>query len=270
MFKRGVKTLFLLLFFIFKSSYLLAADDIVLTYTVVPNQSFLSGKLDKGSKYIGGYHSLIKELTKDMNITLKYIPYSDYNKSIQNTMIYNPSKNPEIILGNFFDEEKSKYLYYLDYPIYEDYMVLVANKEFLPKDFKPVKGDLEGSLTQLLKTNNLLQITGQTFPITLDMAYKTEDIIEIAMENVFINGNFLITSYMTISDYLERNKGTQKLNSLIIFKYPNIKTNYFIGINKKSKLFTLKYNEDSFMLDKLKENLKNLILSKEILNILEN
>ena len=151
----------------------------------------------------------IKELTKDMNITLKYIPYSDYNKSLQNTMIYNPSKNPEIILGNFFDEEKSKYLYYLDYPIYEDYMVLVANKEFLPKDFKPVKGDLEGSLTQLLKTNNLLQITGQTFPITLDMAYKTEDIIEIAMENVFINGNFLITSYMTISDYLERNKGTQ-------------------------------------------------------------
>ena len=43
-----------------------------------------------------------------------------------------------------------------------------------------------------------------------------------------------------------------------------------MGINKKSELFTLKYDENNFMIDKLKENLKNLIISKEILNILEN
>ena len=153
MFKRGVQTLFLLLLMLFKSSYLLADDSITLTYTVAPSQSFLSGKLDRGSKYIGGYHSLIKELTKDMNITLKYIPYSDYNKAIQNTMIYNPSKTPEIILGNFFDEDKTPYLYYFDYPIYQDYMVFIANKEFLPKDFKPIKGDLENSIYSLLNSN---------------------------------------------------------------------------------------------------------------------
>ena len=270
MFKRGVQTLFLLLLMLFKSSYLLADDSITLTYTVAPSQSFLSGKLDRGTKYIGGYHSLIKELTKDMNITLKYIPYSDYNKAIQNTMIYNPSKTPEIILGNFFDEDKTPYLYYFDYPIYQDYMVFIANKEFLPKDFKPIKGDLENSIYSLLNSNIPLQITGQVFPITLDIPYKTEDNIEKAMENVFVNGNFLITTYTTISDYLEKNKETSKLNSLIIFKYPNITANYFMGINKKSELFTTKYDEDNFMIDKIKENLKHLVISKEILNILEN
>ena len=269
MFKRGVLILSLLLIF-FKSSYLLADSGISLTYTVAPSQSFLSGKLDRGSKYIGGYHSLIKELTKDMDITLKYIPYSDYNKAMQNTMIYNPSTTPELIIGNFFDEDKTAYLYYFDYPVYQDYIVLIANKDFLPKDFKPIKGDIETSIFQLLKTNTPLQINGQIFPITLDIPYQTEDNIEKAMEKVFINGNFLITSYTTISDYLEKYKGALKLNSLMIFKYPNITTNYFMGINKKSELFTLKYDENNFMIDKLKENLKNLIISKEILNILEN
>ena len=268
MFKRGVK-FFLILFFVSINSFPVFCNDTIINYTISPDQNFLNGKYDKDNKFIGGYHSLIKKIMKDMNIELRYIPYDNYNKSVQNTMIYNPKTNPEIMIGNFFEEKNTKYLYYLPTPIFEDYIVVVANKNFISNSFKYIKGDLDNTLIQLLDKNILLKIDGQNFPDIKKYPSLYEYNINTAMEKVFTQGNILITTFINISDYIEKNKGTKKLDSLIIYKYPEKTIPYFLTINKQSNLFIDKYNENNFMIDKIEENLKNLFLSNEILNILE-
>lgn len=271
MFLKGGRTFLFILLFAFMGGSVIASDfynsEVQVNYTVAPSQSELSGTLDKkgytNTKYVGGYHSILQQLATDTNIKFNYLPYDSYNSAIQNTMIYSNEANPEIMLGATFDEDKLKYLDYISYPIYTDFTVIVVNNNFIPLSFRATKGDISETINRLSSSNDIVAVKGYNLDALNFVHHSEENTTSKAMEKVFLKGSVLVAPYTLVSDYLQNNRGMGGLKSLRIFKYPKSPVNYFLVINKRSNLYKQKYDENTFIIEKLTENLRNYLQNSE-------
>ncbi len=259
--KRGV-FIFLVFFLLNFSAF---ASEIFFNYTVLPAAKGLSGVL-KDNIATGGFHNIIKEITKDTNLVPKFIEYEDYDSAIQNTLIYTSISNPEIILGATFSEDNIKYLDYVSVPIYKDYFVLIANKETVNK-FKFSK-DLISDLKNI--NLQLVSIKGFKIPYSSKKYIKEYKNTNMAMEEVFVNNNMLLVPKTLLDYYLEKNKNSKELSNLKIIEYKDFPIYYFFAVNKKSNLYTMKYDENHFISDYLFEKLQDNINKDMILKIIEN
>ena len=275
MFKEGIFSFLVLLFFFLTPGLVRGADLRIINYTIMPSIGKLSGYLEGNTsykkKYIGGFHNLAKTLFPAEDISLNYIPYNSYDKALQQTMIYNNSdNNPEIILGALFDEDKLEYLEYIPIPIYTDYKVVVLKKENLPSNIGEFKKNLQALIENLSQNKKGIIIKSQNFKEIEGKIYDTSNTIDEAMEKVFLENRYLITTWSSISDYIERNKKVGKLNTLSILQYPKNSVYYFIALNKNSKLLSTKTTDGKSFIDDITDKLTLIIQSSEINKILEN
>ena len=267
MIKRGV--IFFILSFLFNSQ-IFSASEIVVNYTVIPDTKNLSGEPDKYGQFskgtTGGFHNLISELFKDTKISTSFLSYDSYFSALENTTVYPSSSNPEIMLGVTFSEDYTKYLDYVSVPIFTDKLVLVANKKDLPAKFK-FSDNFEKDIKNLnldialVKGLNIPYLKFKNFS-----EYKTPD---SAFEQVFLNNKVFITSKTLIDKYFEKNKDSKKLNNLEVIGYKDYPIYYFFVINKKSSLFTTKFDENNFITDILFKRLQDIIDSNSISKIIE-
>ena len=275
MFKEGIFSFLVLLFFFLTPGLVRGADLRIINYTIMPSIGKLSGYLEGNTSYkknyIGGFHNLAKILFPAEDISLNYIPYNSYDKALQQTMIYNNSdNNPEIILGALFDEDKLEYLEYIPIPIYTDYKVVVLKKENLPSNIGEFKKNLQALIDNLSQNKKGVIIKSQNFKEIEGKIYDTSNTIDEAMEKVFLENRYLITTWSSISDYIERNKKVGKLNTLSILQYPKNSVYYFIALNKNSKLLSTKTTDGKSFIDDITDKLNLIIQSSEINKILEN
>ena len=247
---------------IFLFSFSAFASEIYFNYTVLPTAKGISG-VQKDNTISGGFHNIIKEITKDTNLVPKFIGYDDYDSAIQNTLIYTSVSNPEVIIGATFSEENIKYLDYVSVPVYRDNFVLVANK-------KSIAGfNFSNDLVSDLKGINqaLVSIKGfNVHPKTYSKEYKN---VNTAMEEVFVNNKILLIPKTLFAYYKGKNNNSKELSNLKIVEYKDFPIYYFFAINKKSNLYTMKYDEDHFVSDLLFERLQNIINKDEMLKIIE-
>ncbi len=268
MIKRGV--IFFILSFIFNLS-VYSNTKIQVNYTVIPQAKDLSGIPNNYGRFSkntsGGLHNIIKEITKDIDIEPSFINYDDYYSALSNTAIYAPSSNPEIMLGATFSEDFTKYLDYVSVPIFTDYLVIISNKKSLQKDFAFSKDFVSD-----VKNINLpiIGIQGFDIPYLKNKDYEKYKTTQSALEEVFVNNKVFITTKSLIDEYLEKNKGSEKLNSLNIAEYKDFPIYYFFVINKKSSLFLTKFDEDNFITDVIFKKLQELIDNDEISKVIEN
>ena len=68
---------------------------------------------------------------------------------------------------------------------------------------------------------------------------------------------------------VEKNKDSKKLNNLEVISYKDYPIYYFFVINKKSSLFTTKFDENNFITDILFKRLQDIIDSNSISKIIE-
>ena len=216
---------------------------------------------------LGAYHTLLNKLLESINLKGKYIPFNSYNKAIQNTIL-STNSNPKIIVGVLFDESLIKTLDFLSTPIYKDYLVIVVNKAKVPSSFKPVKKNIKETISLLNKTNKLVKIKGINFKETNNLVFDMTENIYEAMDKVY-NGSWLLTTWATLSNYLEKNKSKPIISKLSIMQYKNNTVDYFIAINKNSsQIYSNKIDETTFVIDKLNSELQEMQKSGELLNSL--
>ncbi|MBR1544649.1 MAG: hypothetical protein IJ638_01745 [Alphaproteobacteria bacterium] len=267
MIKRGV--LFFIVNFLF-NSFAFSASEIVVNYTVIPNAKILSGSFDPSNFYVrdvsGGFHNIIKEIVKDTNIKPNYINYDDYFFALENTIIYSPS-NPEIMVGATFSEDATKYLDYVSVPVFKDSLVLVVNKNDLKKE--NVFSDSPEIDVKKLSIPPVF-IKGLKVPYFKQKLFEEYKTVESAMEEVFLHSKVLLTSKTLVDKYLDKNSNIDKINNLKVIEYKDFPIYYFFVINKKSGLFTTKFDEDHFISDIIFERLQNMINNNEISKIIEN
>lgn len=194
------------------------------------NPNIKSNKNYYNSTSYGASHSILNEIFKNTNVKTKYTPYSNYNEALQTSMLYLSNNTPDIIIGITFDENNLEYLDYISQPIYTDNIVLVIDKSSIPNN-NTISKDLFETISQLSQTNNAIELEGFTIPNLQLSSIKIAN-INSAMETIFNNKSFLISTMEFVNDYLNDNKNNPKIKSLKIIKYPN-KVNYFMALNKK-------------------------------------
>lgn len=265
MIKRGV--IFFILSFLFNTS-VFAIRETVVNYTVIPEANGLSGvPKDSYSKtLVGGFHNLMQELLKDTNISINFIGYDNYFSALENTTVYSSISNPEIMLGATFSENYTKYLDYVSVPIFNDTLVLVANKKSIPEKFN-FTDDFDGDIKKLSPV--FCGVKGINIPYLKNTKLDEYKTIDSAFEEVFLNNKILIAPKTLVDKYMEKNSGSVKLKNLKVIVYKNFPIYYFFVINKKSSLFTTKFDEDNFITDILFKRLQEMIDKDEITKIIE-
>ena len=267
MMKRG-GIFFIISFFFSALSY---AESMKVNYTVIPMANGLSGDVESSSYFIknvnGGFHNIISEITKDSGITLNFLSYNDYFSALQNTTIYSPNNNPEIMLGATFSEDITRYVDYVSVPIYSDSTMIVFNKKTSDKDLK-FSNILDDDLKNI--KSNIVVIKGINIPYLKGKNFEEYKTVNTAMEEVFRNNKILICPKALFDKYIQKNKGTENINFLQSVEYKDSPIHYFIILNKKSLIFKEKVDENHFISDVIFERLQNLIDKNELSKIIEN
>ena len=266
MIKRGV--IFFILNFIFSTSAFSSMETFV-NYTVIPEAKGLSGtpKDSYLSKtLVGGFHNLIKELLKDTNISANFIGYDDYFSALENTTVYSSISTPEIMLGATFSEGYTNYLDYVSVPIFTDTLVLIVNKKSLPAKFN-FTDDFNQDIKKL--THTFCGVKGINIPYFKNKRLEEYKTIESGFEEIFMNDKILLAPKTLVDTYMEKNSKATKLENLKVVNYKNFPIYLFFVINKKSSLFTTKFNENNFISDILFKRLQEMIDHDEIQKIIE-
>ena len=122
---RGVKHITIILSTIFAliTNTSFAQESFTINYTApIGMQIFNPNKTNNKNIYntnnvSGASHSIIQEIFKNTNVILRYIPFNNYNETIQYSMKYLSQDNLDLVIGITFDEENLKYLNYIPTPM---------------------------------------------------------------------------------------------------------------------------------------------------------
>lgn len=266
----------MLSFFVFVSSDVFALsldrdNSLRVNYTVPPRQLGVSGVVSDNTSNLsyyyksvvsGGMHDFLKDVVKDSAIDVNYIPYDSYSQALQNSKIYSEDR-PEVIVGITYDENNLKYLEYLPYPVFVDYLVVVADSRFLPAGFKPTKRDVEDTILRLSSVMPIVQVEDKKLPLLLELSENLilvkKRTVDEAMDFVVSGNGVLVATNSDVQYFLDNNKGKNNVQNLVVYKYPKFNVNYFIAINKKSNLYVQRYNDEMFFIDKLKQNVESVL-----------
>ena len=221
---RGVKHITIILSTIFAliTNTSFAQESFTINYTApIGMQIFNPNKTNNKNIYntnnvSGASHSIIQEIFKNTNVILRYIPFNNYNETIQSSMKYLSQDNLDLVIGITFDEENLKYLNYIPTPIYTDNIVIVIDKNFIPDDKSLTKNIIE-TISNLSKTNQLYTLEKFNLHIPNISSINEIDINQI-MEKVFNNKTFFITTMDFIKGYINDNQNNPKIKNLKILK----------------------------------------------------
>ena len=83
--------------------------------------------------------------------------------------------------------------------------------------------------------------------------------VEDAMDLVVSGNGVLVATNSDVQYFFDNNKDKEKVQNLLIYKYPKFSVNYFMAVNKKSNLYVQKYNDEMLFVDKLKQNVENVL-----------
>ena len=260
MYKRGViLNIFLIMLIlsfeiIAKDNKYLNDTDLLLNYTINPNLIEISDtkKINNKDNFPVPFDNLLKNTTADLKLNLQFSPYTNYNEALQNTII-NTTNNPELILGIVFDENNLKYLDYIPYAVYEDFVTIIFNKKYI-NNFKASK-NLNNTINSLISVGKIVGIN----IINKSLYTKFYNNIDIAMSDILNGPYILLTTWKNIQNYININD-KNKLKDISILQYNKHKIPYFIAVNKNSNLYKQKFDENTSFFQKFSNNLKDYLL----------
>jgi hypothetical protein len=272
---RGVKHITIILSTIFAliTNTSFAQESFTINYTApIGMQIFNPNKTNNKNIYntnnvSGASHSIIQEIFKNTNVILRYIPFNNYNETIQYSMKYLSQDNLDLVIGITFDEENLKYLNYIPTPIYTDNIVIVIDKNFIPDDKSLTKNIIE-TISNLSKTNQLYTLEKFNLHIPNISSINEIDINQI-MEKVFNNKTFFITTMDFIKGYINDNQNNPKIKNLKILKYPN-NVHYLIALNKNKTQEKINFEKQLYTLEEfINIRLNDLLTENKLENIIK-
>ena len=272
---RGVKHITIILSTIFAliTNTSFAQESFTINYTTpIGMQIFNPNKTNNKNIYntnnvSGASHSIIQEIFKNTNVILRYIPFNNYNETIQSSMKYLSQDNLDLVIGITFDEENLKYLNYIPTPIYTDNIVIVIDKNFIPDDKSLTKNIIE-TISNLSKTNQLYTLEKFNLHIPNISSINEIDINQI-MEKVFNNKTFFITTMDFIKGYINDNQNNPKIKNLKILKYPN-NVHYLIALNKNKTQEKINFEKQLYTLEEfINIRLNDLLTENKLENIIK-
>ena len=272
---RGVKHITIILSTIFAliTNTSFAQESFTINYTApIGMQIFNPNKTNNKNIYntnnvSGASHSIIQEIFKNTNVILRYIPFNNYNETIQSSMKYLSQDNLDLVIGITFDEENLKYLNYIPTPIYTDNIVIVIDKNSIPDNKSLTKNIIE-TISNLSKTNQLYTLEKFNLHIPNISSINEIDINQI-MEKVFNNKTFFITTMDFIKGYINDNQNNPKIKNLKILKYPN-NVHYLIALNKNKTQEKINFEKQLYTLEEfINIRLNDLLTENKLENIIK-
>lgn len=272
---RGVKHITIILSTIFAliTNTSFAQESFTINYTApIGMQIFNPNKTNNKNIYNtnnvnGASHSLLQEIFKNTNVILRYIPFNNYNETVQSSMKYLSQDNLDLVIGITFDEENLKYLNYIPTPIYTDNIVIVIDKNFIPDDKSLTKNIIE-TISNLSKTNQLYTLEKFNLHIPNISSINEIDINQI-MEIIFNNKAYFITTMDFIKGYINDNQNNPKIKNLKILKYPN-NVHYLIALNKNKTQEKINFEKQLYTLEEfINIRLNDLLTENKLENIIK-